>query len=195
VTIAACYLSPEGVVFGADSTSTYTTGGLTRYYNHAQKLFEIGTDSTLAAVTWGLGGLAFDSHRRLLAMFANTAKPELMSNIEEITNRWIDFFWSHYSSSQAFADLSSGPVGFCIGGYVAHDHMPTASSCIFNPQQPKPSSLPASPMFNFWGAPNMINRLIFGWDPRLRESILTSGKWGGTPRSLIRFYKQWRLVT
>ena len=62
MTIAACYLSSEGVVLGADSTSTYlvpikkngTIEWQTQHYDHAQKLFEIGEDSTAGIVIWGL---------------------------------------------------------------------------------------------------------------------------------------------
>jgi hypothetical protein len=70
MTIAACYVSPEGIVFGADSTSTYSlSAGLPflppkeRHYNFGQKIFEIGKGSTLAVVTWGLGGLTVGSYR------------------------------------------------------------------------------------------------------------------------------------
>jgi hypothetical protein len=47
VTIAICYVSPEGVVLGADSTTTYGT----HHFNNSQKLFEVGEDSSLAIVT------------------------------------------------------------------------------------------------------------------------------------------------
>lgn len=42
MTIAACYVSNEGVVFGADSTSSFMTSEGLRHYNNEQKLFEIG---------------------------------------------------------------------------------------------------------------------------------------------------------
>ena len=64
MTIAACYVSAEGVVFGADSTSTMyvprpglKSDGIEHHYNYAQKIFEIGHDSTLAITMWGLGNL------------------------------------------------------------------------------------------------------------------------------------------
>jgi hypothetical protein len=61
LTIAACYLSPEGVVLGADSTaSTMVDPGGFHYFNFSQKLFEIGEDSTLA--TWKLGILGSTQH-------------------------------------------------------------------------------------------------------------------------------------
>lgn len=60
VTIAACYLSSEGVVLGADSTSTMFVRGhgnqvdSEHHYNFAQKIFEFGEDSTAGIVMWGL---------------------------------------------------------------------------------------------------------------------------------------------
>ena len=69
MTIAACYVSPEGVVLGADSASTYMFAHPTgpRHFNYGQKIFEIGENSTLGIVTWGLGGLAIGSYRTLAA--------------------------------------------------------------------------------------------------------------------------------
>lgn len=61
MTIAVCYVSQEGVVLGADSTTTYGT----HHFNNSQKLFEVGEDSTLAMVTWGLGGLHVNSYRTM----------------------------------------------------------------------------------------------------------------------------------
>jgi hypothetical protein len=57
MTIAACYLSTEGVVFGADSTSTFPSMfGVPRHYNHGQKILEVGSrGSTLGIAMWGLG--------------------------------------------------------------------------------------------------------------------------------------------
>jgi hypothetical protein len=81
VTIAACYLTPEGVVFGADSTTTVGTPGGLRHYNYAQKIFEIGQPSTLGIVMWGMGGFPRRSHRTLIAQFADAlrAGPQLAS--------------------------------------------------------------------------------------------------------------------
>lgn len=68
MTIAACYLSPEGVILGADSTSTMQQPGMPdHYYNHEQKIFEIGEGSTLGITMWGVGGLGDLSYRTMLA--------------------------------------------------------------------------------------------------------------------------------
>jgi hypothetical protein len=226
MTIAACYLSPEGVVLGADSTTTYATEGGAHYYNHAQKLFEIGSGSTVGAVTWGLGGLAFNSYRRLFSLFADDLLRGDVHSVAEVVERWVDFFWPEYSSAEfikecKFLDskkpfdpdqpallpdartreeedrlqqLLGNWVGFCIGGYVLQDRQPAASVCIFSPLGEKPKTTSVNPGFQFWGAPNMIQRLIFGWDGELRKSILESGKWSGTERELDYLLRERRLA-
>ncbi|MFZ0692580.1 MAG: hypothetical protein WAN51_00245, partial [Alphaproteobacteria bacterium] len=73
MTIAACYLSPEGVVLGADSASTYTFPSGSHHFNYGQKLFEIGAagTGTLGIVTWGLAAFSFGSYRTLAALLAD----------------------------------------------------------------------------------------------------------------------------
>src|SRR5262245_40975238 len=98
MTIAACYLTPEGVVFGADSASTFTVEvngqRQSRHYNHAQKIFQVGEISTLGVVIWGAGGLPHHSHRTLIADFADRLKsghplPDMLT----VARRWGDYFW------------------------------------------------------------------------------------------------------
>lgn len=101
VTIAVCYLSPEGFVLGADSTSTYLTGATPHYFNHAQKIFEIGQDSTLAIVTWGLGGLQVKSHRFLVACLADDLEKKKPKNVKEVADRWTAQFWDAYTTGLA----------------------------------------------------------------------------------------------
>ena len=98
MTIAACYVSPEGVVLGADSTSTYGNPNGPHYYNHAQKLFQIGENSTLGMVTWGLGGLATRSHRMLMALLADDLMAKPATSVADVAQRWTDQFWAVYNA-------------------------------------------------------------------------------------------------
>jgi hypothetical protein len=220
VTIATCYVSPEGVVLGADSTSTVGyPGGNLHFFNFAQKLFEIGEDSTLAAVTWGLGGLVVSSHRMHLALLADDLKKNPPPNVQSVATRWSTLFWNAYQTAAPIAPsiqrckvLSRKPafdanapspnpsartqaeeeeftglkntltVGFCIAGYVLPSRESEAFELIFDPlglAQPVPAPIPLHNV-KFWGAPNVILRLIRGYDDELRKSILASGKWGGS---------------
>jgi hypothetical protein len=101
VTIAVCYLSAEGVVLGADSTSTWNIPGAPHYFNHGQKLFEIGEESTLGLVTWGLGALNVGSHRALAALLADDLKTNPPSSVLQVAERWVDRFWAAYTTSMA----------------------------------------------------------------------------------------------
>lgn len=106
MTIAACYLSPEGVVLGSDSTSTYENFGQRRHYNHGQKLFEVGEKSTIGIVTWGVGGLRFGSYRTLIARLSDQMPPKSAVSVLNIANRWIDLFWDEYTACFA-AEIST----------------------------------------------------------------------------------------
>jgi hypothetical protein len=203
VTVAACYLSPEGVVLGADSTTTYWSSPEPHYYNNAQKLFEIGDGgSTIGVVTWGLGGLAFNGHRRQFALLSDSLAKKKAPSVMQIANRWIDLFWPEYLASPMLVEFrniaAKGPydpaanppdpllrteeeerkfvwgtnnlgVGFCIAGYVLSDRTPAACEILFSPMAGvKPTPTPVGPGFRFWGAPNMIRRLVYGHDEGLR---------------------------
>lgn len=101
MTIAACYVSPEGVVLGADSTASVnsTTDGF-HYFNHTQKIFEIGESGTLGALTWGMGTLGELSYRTLFADFAGELETSPAKDIEEVGSRWSAKFWEAYSHSK-----------------------------------------------------------------------------------------------
>ena len=82
VTIAACYVNLEGIVLGADSTSsTYIAPSGFHYLNYNQKLFEIGEGSTLGIVTWGLGSIGALSHRTQIAILADNLKTGAVTNV------------------------------------------------------------------------------------------------------------------
>jgi hypothetical protein len=93
LTIAACYLSPEGVVLGADSTTTYGD----RHYNNSQKLFEIGENSAIGVITWGLGGLQVRSHRTLFAELNDDLIANPPQNMQSVAARWATLYWQAYS--------------------------------------------------------------------------------------------------
>jgi hypothetical protein len=106
MTIAMCYLSPEGVVFGADSTSTAMVSpseGIVghHYLNNNQKLFQLGEESTIGVLTWGLGGLTAKSHRTMLALLADNLKVNPASSVSEVADRWASLFWNEYNNDPA----------------------------------------------------------------------------------------------
>jgi hypothetical protein len=229
VTIAACYLSPEGIVLGADSTSTYYLSGGEHHFNFAQKLFEIGDNATFGIVTWGLGGLSVGSHRTLVARLGDDLRDKPLGSVFEICERWVDQFWAQYTAALAqeiqicqmlsarppfnpaanpplpnsrtvFEEihlvtlLNTLPVGFCIGGYMLADRKPEAYEVFFHPTASKPIPKPVPTGHSFWGMPTLISRLIKGCGDDVRQAILASGKWQGTPADLDAVIRQHSLA-
>lgn len=208
MTIAGVYLSPEGVVLGADSTSSVASNQGFHFYDFNQKLFEIGEDGTLGLLTWGLGGLGVVSYRTLLAEFADELAATPATTVTEVAQRWTDKFWQAYSSydlvirvqhliqkqqagltPQEQDELNtlsqSLSVGFCIAGYVLPNRTPEAHSIDFSPfaGKPTPNNM-AQHSLQWWGVPNFFNRLLVGADNSVLASILGSGKWQGSQAEL-----------
>ena len=227
MTIAACYVSPEGIVLGADSTTTFVldASGTQHFYNYGQKLFEISgaaETGTFGAVTWGLGGLQVNSHRTLFALLADDIANNPPASVLDVANRWSTTFWNAYSDpncpvapfianckslaakkrydptapvdpgmrteneERTLEQLRLGLVaGFCLAGYVPANRTPEGYTIIFDPLQTRPTPQRMPPAgWGFWGAPNMIQRLIHGADDGLKENVLNSGKWTGTRAEL-----------
>lgn len=229
MTIAACYVTPEGVVLGADSTaSAMFTSGF-HYFNYNQKVFEIGEPGlgTLGVVTWGLADYGTQSHRTIFALLNDFIADNRPKTIKEIADKLIDLAWTAFdplllrlrqlNTKKAFDQSATAPdpaartrdeeeefeklkrglvLGFCIGGYLPPRRIPEAFSIVFDPLSGKPTAtlLPVG-SWNFWGAPNMIRRLMFGCDEALRQDLLESGKWSGSAAELDALLSQYRLAT
>lgn len=74
-----------------------------------------------------------------------------------------------------------------------------AFQILFDPLQgkPAPTMLPVGAQM-FWGAPNMIMRLVRGYDHAIIEEIVGSGQWAGTAADvenlLAKFHLQHPIV-
>jgi hypothetical protein len=215
MTIAICYVSPEGVVLGADSTSSaiVSPGGF-HYFNYNQKLFEIGEDGTLGVLTWGLGGLGGESYRRMFADLADDIKANAPTGLQDIADIMAPAIQMCKAlgaklpfdptaappapgartkdEEDRFQELKRGlVVGFCIAGYVLPSRDPEAFEVIFDPlgtAQPVPTRIQVN-NHKFWGAPKIIQRLIFGIDDEMKASILSSAQWTGSQGDLDNIVK------
>ncbi len=99
MTIATCYLSPEGVVFGADSTTTFmlpSSLGGALHFNYCQKVFEVGENSTLGILTWGLGGLPPVSYRTLIAQLGDDLQSNPPATVLDVAERWVRLYFKEY---------------------------------------------------------------------------------------------------
>lgn len=237
MTIAMCYQSPEGLVLGADSTASTIVSpspGQTgyHYFNHHQKLYELGENSTVGVLTWNLGNVGPRSYRTLFALLDDDIRKKHPKDVAEIASRWAGLFWNEYSTSaflaphlqrckqlngkKPFDPNASTPdptartkdeedefqnlkrnlvAGFCIAGYWLPIREASAFEVIFDPLAGKPSPLQLPPLsWKCWGAPNMIMRLINGYDDNVKAGLLASGKWNGTPADLDNLLSQHALA-
>ena len=80
-------------MLGADSTTTYGD----RHYNNSQKLFELGENSTIGVITWGLGGLHVRSHRTLFAELNDDLLSNPPPDMQAVASRWSTLYWQAYS--------------------------------------------------------------------------------------------------
>lgn len=89
MTIAACHLSPEGVILGADSTSTiYSKGGKKFHLDYEQKIFEVGgPGASVGLTTWGAGRFGSTSHRTIASQLGNEHRQNRYSSIEVLAKR------------------------------------------------------------------------------------------------------------
>jgi hypothetical protein len=90
-------------VLGADSTASvpiFPGPGLVglHYYNHNQKLFEIGTESTAGLLTWGLGNLESHSYSHTIADLADKLLAKPPSTFADVVQEWVDLFWKEYDA-------------------------------------------------------------------------------------------------
>lgn len=169
MTIAACYLSTEGVVLGADSTTTmFVSGpvpgqaGTEHHFNFAQKIFQVGHHGTLGMTMWGLGSLGNTSYRTLIAELGDSIQNDPPQTMEDVADRWNEHFWAAYSTTlpgvlqktqQLEAEESRTPdeenelqfllqafsVGFCLAGNCLPDRTPNAYEFHFSPNMTSPS--------------------------------------------------------
>ncbi len=163
MTLAACYLSSEGIVLGADSTSTMPVAQSSEFmanayqhYNFGQKIFEIGEKSSIGITTWGLASLKHVSFRTLFARLGDSFVDNPPANMNDAALRWSAMFWPEYlqhlgplmertrelvqkgasrtdDEKKELDRLRQTGSGFCIGGHCGSNRQPEAFEMEFEP--------------------------------------------------------------
>jgi len=171
MTIAAAYLTSEGVVLGADSTTTITQAtvagnAVAQLFNHAQKVFEIGPpkQGRLALCTWGAGAAGALSHRTVAALLGDSLNPDTAVGDAKDTLCTI-------VESALQAAGANGIIGYFIGGYDVATRTADCWQVIFeNARLQNATQLqPGTAMFN--GAPEFFTRVFYGYAPELPQLI------------------------
>lgn len=168
MTVAAAYLTSEGVVFGADSATTISRqiqgrqGSVVQLFNHAQKIFEVGklAEGRLAICTYGAGAVGKASHRTLAARLADWVTRD--STVTQTSTRMIELVQQELGGVALPTSL-----GYFIGGWNPITHDPECIEVVFEPNKP-PAKIPLQPgEARFRGSPEMFMRAYHGFDPRL----------------------------
>jgi len=216
MTIAACYLIPEGVVVGADSTTTFVgPDGFPQYLDHAQKIYEVGENGSLCVVIWGLGSFREYSFRTMVAELNDTLKTQPPSSINETAERLKNLVWDNFehifaSEIGVFKNVASVPTktpemiellkrlgeltgGICLAGRWPPNRNAQAFQIIYGIQGDRLTSLTEVHGWIFWACVNIVERMVRGIDPNLLEAITASGKWNGTKNDLIAIRDQHNL--
>jgi len=169
VTIAAAYLVSEGVVFGADSSTTISVhtpdggGGVLQLLSHAQKVFEVGEDSRLGVCTWGAGSIGNISHRTIIARLAEEIKEDsTVKDASEALGEIVDPL-----VKRTGVDF----VGYYLGGWDPKIHEPACFKIEVTPKGKRIDPLQLG-LCSFSGMPVFFTRVFRGFDPRLRDSLL-----------------------
>ncbi len=224
MTIAACHLSPEGVVLGSDSTTTILDpdGRNRAYLDYAQKLFEVGPrKSSLALATWGMGQVAGDSHRTIAAFLGKRHQSQPFKSVADAAAELSKLVWSRYQAAYSqeqgkskdlflkFQQATLSPAeleelqefgarlsgGYCLAGRTDKCGRCEAYEIQWTPWYDVPAITDLKQETPyFWGVPAIMERVIYGFDNAGLLRILQSGKWNGTSDELYNLIAQNRFM-
>ncbi len=169
MTIAAAYLTSEGVILGTDSTTIISTaqGSVSQVLNYAQKLFEVGESSRFATCTWGAGKIVDISHRTLVASLGDQLDLN-KATVKEAANTLLEIVAKEYGDGKT----TGGVVGYCLGGWIPETHVPECYYVTFEVgKKPKLESLPLG-QAQFFGCPEFFTRVFHGYDTTLPNTLL-----------------------
>ncbi len=162
MTIAACFLSSEGVVLGADSSSSIAVPGGGFHHlqqlEHTQKLFQIGERGTLGVVSWGIGQLGDKPYRTLAAELSDAISSGSVNSFDSAIEWWRDATWSLFEQQfgpiikltqdliskkttiglsppeqKQLEELLGVAGGFCIAGCFLPSRTPRAFEVSYGP--------------------------------------------------------------
>lgn len=172
MTIAAAYLTSDGLVIGADSTTTVSShvqGGnpaVTQLLNHAQKVFEIGQTSAgrFGLCTWGDGKIGNASHRILVARLNDALLAT--DTVIDVKDKFIGIV-----TDELRGTAGTSGVGYFIGGCDPQTHVPGCWNLWFENNALSTESELAIGQVSFAGAPEFFNRVFHGCDSNFPDLL------------------------
>jgi hypothetical protein len=117
MTIVTCVKVRDGLVLGTDSMTHLQRGGqFLRSYQHARKLFQIGS-LPMAVMTYGLGNIGPRSIESLIREFGGTLKGQ--TSVNGVAEALFAFMKEHYDpyASELPEGAETPDLGFYLAGY------------------------------------------------------------------------------
>jgi hypothetical protein len=196
MTIAAAYLTSEGVVLGADSATTVSVeppgmaAAVAQVLTHAQKVFEVGDpgEGRFGLCTWGAGSVCGVSHRTVAARLADEVKTNPGLPVAATADALLGLV------SEILQKSPAGPredVGYFLGGWNLEDHLPECYQLRI-PAEGEPTTRAlemGQAMFS--GAPQFFTRVFRGFDPALpgRMAAALKERLSPVPEGFDRVFK------
>lgn len=168
MTIAAAYLTSEGVVLGADSTTTVASRkGIKQLLNHAQKVFEIGEHGRIGACTYGAGRVGSSSHRTLLARLGDWLTDQ---TVRQTSHQLAQLVLEASRNGRELGDS----VGYYVGGRNPISREPACCHVRITPAGEVSIDELGIGMAHFSGQYSIFNRVFHGFDEELPHRLFAA---------------------
>lgn len=173
MTIAAAYLTSEGVALAADST--ITIGSVLQLMNHNQKVFEVGEDSCFGLCTFGAGIVGVTSHRSIAALLRDwiDGQPSPPTT-EDVAAQLATLVKSLSPTSAQIPAGAQFQVGYYLGGRDPGTRTPRCFRISVSADHANPPAESIAPLgigAQFSGQPMTFNRVFLGIDPQLQQLL------------------------
>lgn len=177
MTIAIIMKVNDGLILATDSAATVLLPNehgekvVYHVYNHADKIFNLKKEESIACMTWGSGNIGDKS----ISNIAKDFREDVMKTIDNFTVKGIADKFRNYIQNIISDD--DGNVGFIICGYSnsgENDDFPEVYEIQYiNGDLLTPRIInEGEPIFISWyGETDYISRLILGFDPYLETII------------------------
>ncbi len=176
MTIAAAYLTSEGVVLGTDSTSTVSVrdsmgaDAVVQLLEHSQKIFEIASPGMgrIALCTWGHGRVGKFSHRTIGALLAEKIE-DAKTSIEEASHILAGIV---QAMLRDMSERDRHHLGYYVGGWDPGTHHPRCFKMEFadGKDVAKLNELQIGEA-SFSGDFSYFSRVFRGFDPLLPDAL------------------------
>jgi len=168
MTIAAAYLVSDGVVLGADSSTTVQISnpqggsGIVQLLTHSQKVFEVGSNARFGICTWGAGNIGKWSHRTIIARLSDQMNEK--STVEDAAKGLVEIVLP------LVKETGTDFIGYYLGGWNPENHEPACIKVEISQSGDKIEPLTLG-LCSFSGNPIFFGRVFRGFDVRLPETL------------------------